>query len=49
MELATKNEIFCHGFHCEDCPFNGFEYGCRLTYVKDKAVFMLAAKKQQIQ
>ena len=45
MKLDTKYEIFCYGFRCKDCPFNS--PGCTLTYRKDKAVFILAAKSNR--
>ena len=45
MELATKNEIFCYGFRCKDCPFN--RHGCKLICAKDKTVFILAAKSNR--
>ena len=47
MKFATRKEIFCYGFCCEDCPFDVFDYECRLTRVKDKAVFILAAKSNR--
>lgn len=45
MEMAIKNEIFCDGFRCKDCPF--YFHGCKLTRVKDKTVFILAAKSNR--
>ena len=47
MKLATKNEIFCDGFRCKDCPF--YFHGCKLTRAKDKtvSVFILAAKSNR--
>lgn len=47
MKSATRNEIFCYGFHCEDCPFNFHNHGCSLVYAKDKDVFILAAKSNR--
>ena len=47
MKLATKHEIFCYGFRCRDCPFNSPGHECRLAYVKDKAVFILAVKSNR--
>lgn len=45
MDVDTKHEIFCYGFRCRDCPFDF--HGCRLTYLKDEAVFILAAKSNR--
>lgn len=47
MKLATRNEIFCYGFRCKDCPFKDFGHGCRLICVKDKTIFILAAKSNR--
>ena len=47
MKLDTKNEIFCYRFRCKDCPFNSYGYGCRITYEKDEAVFILAVKSNR--
>ena len=47
MKLATKNEIFCYGFRCINCLFNSYGHGCRLKYLKDKTVFMLAVKSNR--
>ena len=45
MNLYTKNEVFCYGFRCKDCPFDS--NGCMLACVKDKDVFILAAKSNR--
>lgn len=45
MKLATKHEIFCNGFRCRGCPFDS--YGCRLAYVKDKTIFILAVRSNR--
>ena len=45
MKSSTKNEIFCYGFRCKDCPFDF--HGCKLTYVKDETIFILAVKSNR--
>lgn len=47
MKFSTRNEIFCYGFPCKDCPFNSPGHECRLAYAEDKTVFMLAVKSNR--
>ena len=45
MKLDTKNEIFCSGFRCKNCPFDN--HGCMLICAKDETIFILAAKSNR--